>query len=318
MMSNQKFRIIKNELLAFHTTFRIGGKARYFFVAKTSQDLIQALLWARKSKLPYLILGGGSNVLISDKGFSGLVIKMQNTKCKVQENKIIAEAGVLLSRLVDLAQQHSLSGLEYFVNIPGTLGGAIYGNAGWPAGRKNIGDLVENIELLMPDNKIRKVSQEWMRFSYRSSRLKNFMVNKRPIILSATLKLKKDKKEKIQKRAKEILATRIKNIPHGYSAGCIFKNVKITQRFRIPPLFKNDQKLKVFLKKKMIPAGWLIEKCYLKGKKIGGAKISEGHANFIINFNQAKARDVLGLINLAKQKVKEKFKINLEEEIQII
>jgi len=280
----------KNILLKNYTTFKIGGWAKYFFVAKKKEDLIGAIKVAKKLKLPFFVLGGGSNLLISDKGFEGLVIKNETRNFKIKKKKIIAESGAILDNIIEAAVGAGLSGLEEGSGIPGTLGGAVYGNAGWPRGVWAIGDCVEEVELLMPSGKIKKVGRKWLSFGYRNSRLKKTKGGK-PIILEVILKLKKRGKEDLEKERLEILKTRTKKIPPGFSAGSIFKN----------PFRKS--------------AGFLIEKCSLKGKRIGDVEISEKHANFIVNLGNGRAKDVIKLIKLAKQKVKNKFGIVLEEEV---
>lgn len=284
--------IKKNVSLENHATFRIGGKAKYFFVAKSKEDLIKAVKTAKKFKLPFFVLGGGSNILISDKVFKGMVIKNEARKFKIKGKKIIAESGVILNRVVESAVKAGLAGLEEGSGIPGTLGGAVYGNSGWPKGKWAIGDFVEKAEILLSDGKVKKVDKKWFNFEYRESKLKK--LKNKPIILEVVLKLKKSNRRDLEKKRREIFKIRSKKIPSGFSAGSIFKN----------PLGHY--------------AGQLIDQCGLKGKKIGRAKISEKHANFIINLGEAKSKDVLKLIKLAKQKVKNKFGIVLEEEIRII
>jgi len=285
--------IKKNILLKNYTTFKIGGRAKYFFVAKTKKDLIKAVMMAKKFKLPFFILGSGSNILISDKGFNGLLIKNEARNFKIKGKRIIAESGAILDKIIKAAINNGLSGLEKGSGIPGTLGGAVYGNAGWPRGGWAIGDLVEKVEILWPNGKIEKVGSKWLSFNYRNSHFKKIKINK-PIILEVILKLKKGKKENLEKERCEVLETRIKKIPAGFSAGSIFKNP--------------HQK----------PAGFLIEKCGLKGKKFGSVKISDKHANFIVNLGDGKARDVKKMIDLIKKKVKNRFKTDLEEEIQFL
>ncbi len=293
-------KIHKNVPLAKYTTFKIGGPARYFFITKTTKDLIEAVKFAQDKGLPYFILGGGSNLLVNDKGFDGMVIKIQNgqttpilVKLKVENSRIVAEAGTSLVKLVEISIEKSLTGLEFAAGIPGTVGGALYGNAG--SQRDNsIGDLVETVTLLKPTGQIITVDKDWMQFDYRHSHLKDITEKTRPIILSAVLKLAKGDSKKIKRKINERITTRVENIPLEPSAGCIFKN---------PPSQS---------------AGYLIEKCGLKGKKIGQAMISEKHANFIVNLGQAKANDVIKLIQIIKKSVKEKFKINLEEEVQYL
>ncbi len=278
----------QNVSLGNYTTFKIGGKAKYFFMAKNKDGLISAILVAKKLKSPFFILGNGSNLLVSDKGFEGLVIKLQVTSCKLRGNMIHAEAGVSLSQLLNIALKNNLSGLEWAVGIPGTLGGAIFGNAG--AFGKSIGDNIKEVVAFdIKDKKIKILKNKECKFNYRESVFKK---KNNLIILSAKIELKKNNKKEIRNKIKEYLDYRKRHQPLNFpSIGSIFKNPK------------------------GFSAGYLIEKCGLKGKKIGNVKISEKHANFIINLGKGKATDVKKLINLAKKKVKEKFGISLKEEI---
>ena len=281
----------KNVLLAKYTTFKIGGPARYFFVAKNKTDLLKAVQEAKNRHWRFFFLGGGSNLLISDKGFNGLVIKMQNTEYKISKNVLTAGAGVSLARLVSVAVNAGLSGMEWASGIPkATLGGAVRGNAG--AFNSEIKDLIVTVEVLDTKNlKTKKFNNQACRFSYRSSVFKK---NSDLIVLSCKLKFKKQKKEEIKKKTREILNYRKSHHPFNPSAGSIFKNLK------------------------RIRARDLIEKAGLKGKQIGQAQISPVHANFIVNLGGATSQDVLNLINLIKKQVKNKFNIKLEEEIQKI
>ncbi len=277
----------ENILLKEHTTFRIGGPAKYFFVAKTKTELIKAIKVAQKLKLPFFILGGGSNILVSDKGFNGLVIKY----------------GQPLSSYVS-------QGLEWAVGIPGTIQGAVYGNAG--AFQKSMRDVVEKVEVF--DTKTEKIEifkNKDCRFSYRNS---IFRKKKNLIILSVKIKSKKSNPKKIKQYLDYKKKTQPLNLP---SAGSVFKNPSPSQ------VLKKFGRARGFsagrLKERASPsAGELIEECGLKGKRIGNVKISEKHANFIINLENGKAKDVIKLINLAKNKVKNKFGIFLEEEIQYL
>ena len=284
-------KIKKGVSLAEHTTFRIGGPARYFFRAENKKELAKAVLVAGEFNLSLLILGFGSNILIGDNGFDGLVIKNETGKIEVKGREIIAESGAVLDKVVEIAVNLGLSGIEKGSGIPGTIGGAVYGNAGWPKGGWNIGDVLKEAEILMPTGEIARKKRDWFDFDYRYSKLKGI---KRALILEVVLELEEGEKKKLVKKREDILNTRRERIPLDFSAGSIFKN----------PSGKS--------------AGQVIEAAGLKGKKIGDAQISEKHANFIVNLGQAKAKDVEELIRLAKEKVKEKFNIELEEEIQII
>jgi len=296
-----------------YTTFKIGGPARYFFVAKSKEDLKNAILWAKKKKLPFFILGAGSNVLFSDNGFKGLIIKLQNTQYKIRNTKIVAEVGVPLQKLVLETAKKGLSGLENLAGIPGTLGGAIWGNAGAFGGE--IKDVVKEVEILRINGltswRIEKLKNKDCKFGYRDSIFKR---KKNWIILGATLKLKKGNKKEIEEKIKEILRLRKEKQPLEFpSAGSVFKNVpieKVSKRIR--------EKFKEKIKNGFLPAGVLIEAAGLKGFQIGGAKISEKHANFIVSVGNAKASDVKELMEKIKKEIKKKFKIQLEEEIKLV
>lgn len=297
MIEKELPTIQKNISLDKYTTFKIGGKARYFFIAKTKKDLIKAISFAQKSKIPFFILGGGSNLLVSDKGYRGLVIKIQMSRIVHRQAGIVyAEAGARLADLVKISLEKRLTGLEWAAGIPGaTIGGAIYGNAG--AFGKSMENIVKKIEVLdLKTLEIKNFKNKDCKFGYRESVFKK---NKNLILISATFKLNKGEKEKIKGLIEKYLKHRKTAQPLNYpSAGSVFKN----------PVIKN----------KNLKAGELIEKCGLKGKRIGKAEVSEQHANFIVNLGGAKEKDVKKLINLIKRKVKSKFKIVLEEEVQFL
>ncbi|PIV12637.1 MAG: UDP-N-acetylenolpyruvoylglucosamine reductase [Candidatus Nealsonbacteria bacterium CG03_land_8_20_14_0_80_36_12] len=293
-------RIKSNISLAKYTTFKIGGPAQYFFIAKEKKDVIEAIKMAKKNGLPFFVLGEGSNLLVSDKGFNGLVIKFQVSNFKFQDPEVVAEAGTILEELVKGSMKRGLTGLEWAAGIPGTVGGAIRGNAA--AFGSSIGNLVKRVEVLKcgeirslkeigsQNQKIRIFKNKDCKFSYRDSIFKK---NPNLIILAVELQIEKGDKKKIKKEITKNLDYRKKNHPLNFpSAGSVFKN---------PPQFS---------------AGFLIEKCGLKGKTIGQAQISKKHSNFIVNLGGAKAKDVKKLINLAKKKVKEKFGVELEEELE--
>jgi len=308
-------KIKKDVSLAEHTAFRIGGPARYFFTAENKKELTKAVLLSVKFNLPLLILGSGSNILIGDDGFDGLVIKNEARKIEVKGREIIAESGAVLDKVVETAVNSGLSGIEKGSGIPGTIGGAVYGNAGWSKGGWNIGEVLKEAEILTPTGEITRKKRDWFDFDYRYSKLKGI---KGALILEVVLELERGEKEELKKKRKEVLEARKSRIPSNFSAGSIFKNF-IPHRNKISGAgSKLSKELKKFQKTGVIPAGFLIEKCGLRGKRIGDAQISEKHANFIVNLGQAKAKDVKELIKLAKEKVKEKFDIELEEEIQII
>jgi UDP-N-acetylmuramate dehydrogenase len=305
--------IQENVELKDYATFKIGGSAKYFCIAKSTEDLQIALHFAKEKKLKFFVLGGGSNLLISDKGFGGLVIKLKFESCKVNKNKISVDAGLSLSKLVHLALDNSLSGMDWASGIPGSVGGAIYGNA--QAFGTKISDNIKEVEYLdVKSLKVKKAFKKQCAFTLKNSIFKK---NKDLIVLSAIFELKKGNKEEIRKNVLEHINYRKKNHPISFaSAGSVFVNTekKITNK----NLLAKFPELKYFNSKGAIPSGYLIERVGLSGKQIGGAKFSDIHANFIVNTGSAKAEDVLKLIKLAKQKVKKVFNINLETEIQLM
>ena len=309
-----------NVLLKNHSTFRIGGKAKYFFVVRKKQDLIKAVKLARKHNLLFFILGGGSKLLISDEEYKGLVIKIQMSEFKIQNNEILTEAGLSTARLVNIALENNLTGLESLTGIPGTVGGAIRGNAGASGDsiRGSIGDVIKQVEVFDKEKEEIKIfKNKDCKFDYRTSAFKE---NPNLIILSCVVQLKEKDKLEIEKRMKEYLTYRKETQPLSFpSCGSIFKNYVLIKseisNFN-KELFKEFPELKKFIEKGTISAGYLIDKCNLKGKIIGGAQVSKKHANFIVNLGNAKAKDVKELIELIKTKVKNKFAISLKEEIQ--
>ena len=299
----------QNIILAKYTTYKIGGPADYFVSVKNYEELKKALDFAEDNSLPIFILAGGSNVLFSDNGFRGLVIKIDNKELNVNGNEITAGAGVLMNDLVSQSIENSLAGLEWAGGLPGTVGGAIRGNAGCFGGE--IKDIVKEIAALTYGGEIKLYKGEDCRFNYRDSIFKR----NNEIIISAVFKLWPGNKENL----KAIVFDHIKYRQARYrlpSCGSVFKNC---------PLEKVPQQVQEKFKEKIkndpfpiLPVGALIDACGLIGKTIGGARVTEEHANIIHNFNNAKAADVLDLINLVKEKVKQKFDINLEEEVQLI
>jgi len=310
-INQMKIEIKKNIALAEYTTFRIGGPARYFFEAETAEDLKEALLWAREKGVPYFILGGGSNLLVSDEGFDGLVIKVSSSRFQVSGNMINADAGVPLARLVIESVNNNLTGLEWAIGIPGTIGGAVCGNAG--AYGHSISESVKGGKAMTQDGKIVDFDKNACRFCYRGSAFKEKDNNL--IILEVQLQLAAEKNGKAKKRMKEILAERSTKIPPFASSGSFFKNYLVKDS---GPLLKRFPELSQKIKGGKIAVAYFIEQAGLKGKTVGGAKIAEEHANFIVNAGGAKAKDVLELAKICKEKVKEKFGVGLEEETRYV
>jgi len=280
-----------NEGLKRHTTFKIGGPCKYFIAPKDAADLKLLLKLLKSYKIPFSVLGSGSNILACDHILQRAIIRLSLpyfTKIKFKATSVKVGAGIKLARLVSLAKEKGLSGCEFLAGIPGTVGGAIIMNAGTGHPKKNLSDLVVNVLVMDYNGKVSLLKKSDIKFAYRSSNLKKY------IVLSACLKLEKKKKSEIGKRIKEYLGYRVSRQDYKTpSAGCVFKNPK------------GDS------------AGRLIELCGLKGKRIGGARISPRHANFIINTKNARAEEVLRLMGLAKKAVEKKFKLKLIPEIEI-
>ncbi|MGB9664238.1 MAG: UDP-N-acetylmuramate dehydrogenase [Ignavibacteria bacterium] len=283
-----KGNIFLSEPLSRFTTFRIGGPADYYLEPKDREDLVNLIRYLKEIKYPYIIIGNGSNVLISDEGIRGAAINLEFgfNKIEVNKNKVYAEAGIRLSRLVDVCIEHSLVGIENLAGIPGTLGGAILMNAGAYGGE--ISDHIKKVEVLDGVD-IKFLTREECGFAYRKSNLEG------KIILSAEFELPFGDRIKAKERRRELLLKRNQSQPVEIpNAGSIFKN---------PP---GDY------------AARLIEQAGLKGLTSGGAKVSEKHANFIVNFNNASANDVIELMKIIQETVYQKFGIMLDPEIKML
>lgn len=305
-------KLQKNIWLKNYSTYKIGGKADYFFVAKNEKEIFEAIKWAQKNRLPFFVLGGGSNVLFSDKGFRGLVIKIENSQISFQKEKLIAGAGCKMEDLVSECLKRGLSGLEWAAGLPGTLGGAIRGNAGAFGGE--IKDVVEKVITFLPmKNKIKCYQKRDCQFGYRESIFKK----NKEIIISAVLKLKKGNIKKLKKIIKDHISYRKSHHPLEFpNAGSVFKNCPLA---KVPPDIQKKFKDKIKNDPlPILPTAVLIAQTGLLNKSFGGAKISEKHPNFIINFNKAKARDIIELKEKIKKEVKKKFRVNLEEEIELV
>jgi UDP-N-acetylmuramate dehydrogenase len=295
-----------------HTTFKIGGLAEYFLVAKTKEEVIEAIKIAKTLGLAVFVFGGGSNLLISDNGISGLVIKIENVDgILVKDNFITAPAGVSMEAIVNASLDASLEGLEWAGGLPGSFGGAVRGNAGAFGGE--IKDVVVSVEALNDQLELKTFTNQECHFSYRNSIFKE----KNWIIFSITVGLKPGNQEKLREISESRKAYRKKNHPLEYpSAGSIFKNVAVE---KIPAEFQAEFASKIKQDPfPIVPAAWFIIGAGLTGTMVGQAQISDKHSNYIVNIGGAKASDVLALIKLAQEEVKRKYKIELEVEVQFV
>ena len=285
-------RVKENVSLAPYTSARIGGPADILITADSADDLARIIKLLRKQDLDYIMLGGGSNVLVSDKGVRGVVVLNRAKAIRFHNGdqpSVTVESGVVFSNLANRCASKGLAGLEWAATVPGTLGGAVYGNAGAFGG-----DVAGNLMWaeLFTENGREKFTVEQMGYGYRTSVLKRNEID--AIVLSAELSLKNSTKEEVTVKIKQFSAHRKATQPPGASMGSMFKNPN------------GDY------------AGRLIEAAELKGTRIGNAEISPVHGNFFINHANTKAEDIRALIQLAQKTVKEKFGVMLELEVELI
>ncbi len=282
--------IALNEPMKRHTTFRIGGNADMFVCPKTSQ-IPDIIALAGRHNVPVTIIGNGSNLLVGDKGIRGLVLAISKSadRIEVSGNCLMADAGALLSKTAAEAAKSSLTGLEFAAGIPGTLGGAIVMNAGAYGGEMK--DVITTARVLAPDGEVLTLTADALEFSYRHS----CILEKGYIVLDAVLELKKGEADQIRETMEDYRKRRIEKQPLEYpSAGSTFK--------RPEGYF----------------AGKLIQDAGLRGYTVGGAQVSGKHCGFVINKGNATAQDVLALIEDVKQKVYEKFQVELEPEVKMM
>ncbi|MFA7244925.1 MAG: UDP-N-acetylmuramate dehydrogenase [Candidatus Magasanikbacteria bacterium] len=309
----KKFGKVKlNEPMSKHTTFKLGGPAKYFITIDNNSKLVEVLNFLREENVEYVILGGGSNVLCTDKELDAVVIKVASSEIKQLENDILqVDAGCITVAVARESVRLGLTGFEWGIGVPGTIGGAVRGNAGAMGG-----DMKGNIERVevYRQGEILELTNEECGFAYRES---SFKLNN-DVILRVWLKLEKSTEESkdLMKKALENIQYRNSTQPQGFaSSGCIFKNVVVKSQ---KPKAKSQDIPQEFLDKGVISAGWLVDNAGCKGLQIGKAQVSEKHANFIVNLGGATAEDVKNLIDEVKEKVYNKFKINLETEVQEI
>ena len=304
--------IQENVPLAPFTSLKIGGPARFFATAANVEQLREALLFARERGVPFAVLGGGSNLLVSDQGFQGLVLRLQMEQALVSGCEIEVEAGVDLNGLVQLTAQWGLSGMESLAGIPGLVGGALRGNAG--AYGSSIGEVAKTVRAFDAESlELLALSREECAFSYRSSR---FKLDPRLIVVSALLLLTPDDPETVRSRIEATIAKRTaKNLQCEKSVGSFFMNPVVTDQELIRR-FETDQKL--HCRECRIPAGWLIDKSGLRNTRVGAAMVSALHANYLINSGAASAEEMVRLARLVKSKVREAMGVQLQEEVSCL
>jgi len=287
-----KGRVVIKQPMKELTSLKIGGLADFFVIPEDVDDLKAVLDFCTQEKISFLVIGNGSKLLVQDEGFKGVVIKLGEgfKKIKNESEELIVGAGVNLSSLIDFTAKKGLSGLESLIGIPGTLGGAVVRNAS--AFGESLSQRIIWAKVLDRNNSGFTLSRKDMDFNYRTS---IFLKNKDLVLVEVKLSLPFDSKEKIISRLKETNRKKIQTQPLSFpSAGCIFKN----------PSFYS--------------AGYLIQSTGCLGMRVGDAQVSFQHGNFIINRGDAQAKDIIQLMEKIRKKVKEKFNILLEPEVEII
>ena len=284
-------KVIENPLLKDYTTYKVGGKAVCIVLPDDEKCLIQLISYLREYNIKHMILGNGSNVIFNDSGFDGVIIKLDNfNNLTIINNKIIVGAGYKLNKLALRVSRLGFTGMEFATGIPGTVGGAVYMNAG--AYKTDMGYILTSIKVLTPELEIKTMYNKELDFHYRSSFLQK---NKDYVCLEATISLIKGDSDEIMEIIEQRKKRRIESQPLEYpSAGSVFRNPE------------GDF------------AGRLIEELGYKGKGIGDAIVSEKHANFIINAGSATGEDIKKLICEIKDKVKEKYNIELKVEQEFV
>ncbi len=307
------FTYEENVPLAPMTTFRIGGAARYLARARSVEDVTEIVRFAVGQRLPLFVLGGGSNVLVSDTGFPGVVLKLENRDVlQVGDDRVVVGAGLPLLDLVRFACERGLRGIEPLAGIPGSVGGAVRGNAG--AFGTNIGAWVERISVLDRETAlVEAFTREACRFRYRHS---TFKTHPNLLILEVALALESGESASLQTIVEETIAKR--DAKHPQNALCVgsFYMNPVVADTALRAEFEHEKGMAV--KDDKLPAGWLIEHAGLKGKRIGGAQVSEIQANYIVNTGGATAEDVIILSSLIKQRVRVELGVQLTEEVQLV
>ncbi len=278
------------EPLSKHNYFGIGGNAAAYFEVSTIDELAYVAQLQKRSRVPVAIIGRGSNLLVNDAGYPGIVIRLigKFNRLDFHENRVDVGAGVSLPRLSKMAASHGLSGVEFGLGIPGSVGGALIMNAG--AWGSSFGDLVEHVQVMTDEGELVDVSHDDAEFSYRHSGLKSYFC-----VTGATLTLTPCDAQEVDDLMQDLYNQKITSQPFAEeNAGCMFKN---------PPGHS---------------AGKLIDECGLKGHRIGGAEVSKIHGNFILNLDDATAHDVLSLVRHIQAHVKQERGVDLEMEVQLL
>jgi UDP-N-acetylmuramate dehydrogenase len=300
--------------MAKHTNFRIGGPARLYVTLGTAEAIIQAVQAAEAAGVPWAIFGGGSNILVADEGYEGLVIQSALRNLSIDGERVNVGSGAITALTARKAADAGLTGFEWAIGVPGTIGGALYGNAGCYGGE--IKDVVESVDAYRLSDGMRATyTNADCRFEYRGSRFKY----ERHLLFGCTLRLTAGDAAAAKKRIQEVIEIRKEKQPlDSASAGCAFKNFEFDDLSAVAHLQSLVDVPEAMLTAKRISAGWLVEKAGLMGMSVGNVRVSDKHGNFLIQTSGATARDVLALMRNVQEVVHKRFGIELQEEVQLL
>lgn len=299
--------------LAPYTSLKIGGPADYFIEVRDRATLAKALGQAQRQGLRVTVLSGGTNVFVADRGIGGLVILMRLRGIREDGERFIVDAGTLMGVVVARTVEKGLAGFAWAGGLPGTVGGAVVGNAGTFG--HSVSEVVESVDCLLPDGAARRFTREECGFDYRTSTFKG--EHREAIVVGATFVLIPGDREALQREMREAIRFRAAHHPSPSSAGSFFKNPSTPLRAN-PDLLSALEAGEAKQWFGRIPAGWLIDRAGLKEARVGGAMISPQHANFVVNAGGATAEDVLKLAALVKERVRARFGVDLEEEVRYL
>jgi UDP-N-acetylmuramate dehydrogenase len=307
-------RIQKKYPLASLSTYHIGGPAEYFMAVSTKEELQAAIKWAKEHFQSITILGGGSNILISDQGINGLVIKLDNNTIEINGTTMKIGASSEVRLVAETALEKKISGIEWSIGIPGSMGGAIRGNAGAHGGSFDT-VVTEVLAFNTKQLDFFIVNPKDCHFAYRHSIFKD---RSDWVVWEITLSLKPGNYETMMQQMTEYKNYRLQSQPKEPSAGCVFKNLLVSDIEKINPNVIEMASSEGKVRGGKIGAGYLIQKLGLMGYQIGGAKISEIHANFVVNSNHAQAKDVADIMEYVREQIKKNYNIDLENEVQYL
>ncbi|MEK7473188.1 MAG: UDP-N-acetylmuramate dehydrogenase [Patescibacteria group bacterium] len=305
----------ENEPMAKHTSFRVGGAACLYFVAPSSDAMLQAVQAAMNLHIPWLVYGGGSNMLVADEGYEGVVIQAANRGISVDGETVHAEAGAITALVARQSVDAGLTGFEWAIGVPGTIGGAVYGNSGCYGGEMR--DVVRTVDVFrLRDGQRVRLTNDECRFGYRTSLFKH----EPHLIFGCAIELARTSDiEASKRRVQEIMAMRKEKQPlEASSAGCVFKNFEFTDGKELEILKRELDVPQSMIDKKQISVGWIVEQAGLMGKSVGDVEVSKKHGNFFINKGKARAQDIVALISLVKMKIHDDLGIELQEEVQYV